>query len=87
MIAFLRTVALVVFLACMAWFATGERSWFVLVVALLASVVVFFTSGAGVVFTRGWWFGTAEQDAECARIDAEVSAWERCVRESERGVR
>lgn len=67
----LRWVALFVFLAIMAAFFEGHRSWELLVAAIAAAAVVFYTCGG---FSRAAWFGTPEFDAECARVDAELDA-------------
>ncbi|WP_248240612.1 hypothetical protein [Microbacterium kunmingense] len=79
----LRWLSLVLFLAVMAAFFYGHRSWELLAAALVLAGVLFWTCGAGVIFTRSFWLSDdPEVDAHCSRIDAELSAIEREYRHS-----
>lgn len=69
-----RWPALVLFLVVMAAFFQDYRSWELLAAAVALALVLFWSCGA---FTREAWFGSVEQDAECARVDAELDAIDR----------
>lgn len=73
----LRWLSLLLFLAVMAAFFYGHRSWELLAAAVALAGVLFWTCGA---FEREVWFGTPEQDAECARVDEELDAIDRAYR-------
>lgn len=70
----LRWLSLVLFLIIMGVFFQGYRSWELLASAAVMALALFWTCGA---FTREVWFGSPEQDAECARIDAALDALDR----------
>jgi len=73
-VSFLRWLSLILFLALMAAFFQGVRSWELTAAAAILALILFWTCGA---FSRDVWVGTAEQDAEYARIDAELDAIDR----------
>ncbi len=70
----LRWLSLFLFLIIMVAFFQGYRSWELLISAAVLALILFWTCGA---FAREVWFGSPEQDAECARIDAELDALDR----------
>lgn len=72
----LRWAAYVIAILCLVALAHG-RSLPIVIVLALAILAVFASFGA---FSRRVWFGTPEQEAECARIDEELSAEERRTR-------
>ncbi|MFL2002273.1 hypothetical protein [Microbacterium sp. A1-JK] len=76
-----RYIALGVFLAVMALYASGHRSWWALGVAVVAAAALFWACGA---FDRNVWFGSDEVDAECAAIDQELAEHDRIAEERPR---
>lgn len=72
-----RWASLILFCAIMAAFAQDVRSWELLIAALALMLVLFWSCGA---FKPEVWFGTPEQDAECARIDQELDEINRAPR-------
>ena len=61
--------AFIVFAVCCAVAYTGVREWTLAGVAAAAFLILLWALGAGVGFTRSYWIGTPEQDAECAAAD------------------
>jgi hypothetical protein len=77
---FLRWTAFLSFLACVAVFATGFRSVELAFFALALFIIVALTCGMGEIFTRRFWVGTPQEEAVCARVDAELEAIEEMYR-------
>lgn len=69
--ALLRWLAFLILTICCAVAWNGARSWILAILMAVALLTLFASFGA---FRRDVWFGTPEQDAEYARIDAEIDA-------------
>lgn len=69
----IRFTALIVFCVVAYQWYQGARSWELVTLAAATIVTVFWSCGG---FDKSVWFGSAEVDAECVRVDAELDALE-----------
>jgi hypothetical protein len=81
--ALVRWVSFLILIICTVTAWDGTRSWTLLILMTVSVLTLFWSFGA---FHRDVWFGPPELDAECARIDAEITAESR-AHEARREVR